>query len=66
MSKATIVTCDFCSNPRAFTQTSTGLELCRLHVERICPTLGIERCENCGNELDWCICGNGGYDPEYD
>jgi len=29
-------------------------------------TLSKARCENCGNTLDWCTCGKGGYDPEYD
>jgi len=28
--------------------------------------LDLERCENCGNTLDWCTCGKGGYDPQYD
>lgn len=59
-------TCDFCSEPRAYTQKSAGLELCNFHKNKICPTIEKTRCEFCGNEIDWCTCGKGGYDPEYD
>lgn len=66
MSQASIVTCDFCQEPRAFVQTSTDLNLCKLHKEKMCPEIHKTLCEYCGNELDWCTCGKGGYDPEYD